>query len=186
MEICEAGSSSWRSAARPLFNENSYINCVCRSLIKHLQQMSVFKPAFHAVQFSTIVRTVFTFNDYIDDTAISKLEKERPIRGLTNTYRALDFVLKEHLNNTSNGATEEATKVLVLITDGDPSDTDRRYGAIEKYDSMNIIRFVIGVGRVDVTRLRIIASEPKDENTFYIENYDGLTGVLENLQNKIV
>ncbi|KAK7930755.1 hypothetical protein WMY93_007150 [Mugilogobius chulae] len=141
---------------------------------------------FAAVQFSTQVRTIFTFNDFINGTAISKLQKEEQLKGLTNTHMALDFVLKEHLNNTSNGATEEATKVLVLITDGDPSDTDRQYGVFEKYDSMNIIRFVIGVREVDVTRLRVIASEPKDENTFHIENYNGLTEVWENLQRKIL
>ncbi|KAK7930751.1 hypothetical protein WMY93_007146 [Mugilogobius chulae] len=87
------------------------------SIAKDLTQPQL---TFAAVQFSTELRTVFTFNDYTNDTASSKLEKEEQLKGLTNTHMALDFVLKNHLNNTSSGATDGATKVLVLITDGDP------------------------------------------------------------------
>ncbi|CAL9700891.1 unnamed protein product [Knipowitschia caucasica] len=141
---------------------------------------------FAAVQFATDYRTVFTFNDYTNGVANTLLRKETQIKGTTNTHKALDFVLKEHLKNTLNGASLEATKVLVLITDGNPSDSDKLYGAITNYDSMNIIRFVIGVkDEVDVEKLKVIASEPKAKNTFKIENYSGLTEVLENFQKKI-
>lgn len=34
-------------------------------------------------------------------------------------------------------------------------------------------------------RFKAMASEPKDKNAFKIENYDGLTGILENFQKKI-
>lgn len=34
-------------------------------------------------------------------------------------------------------------------------------------------------------KFRDIASEPKDKNAFKIENYNGLTGILENFQKKI-
>ncbi|KAJ0033418.1 hypothetical protein NQD34_000525 [Periophthalmus magnuspinnatus] len=161
------------------FEENKYF---IEDIMSNLKNTSI---KFAAVQFSTEVRTVFTFNDYTEGTASTKLKKEPQLRSLTNTHKALDFVLKEHLNNTSSGASLDATKVLVLITDGDPSDSDRAYGSIMKYDSMGIIRLVIGVKKVDVTKLKLIASEPKDNNTFHIENYNGLTGVLENFQKKI-
>lgn len=52
------------------------------------------------------------------------------------------------LENPGAGASPDATKVLVLITDGDPSDTDRN-GIIKKYGAKNIIRFVIGVSCQD-------------------------------------
>ncbi|XP_072318892.1 integrin alpha-M, partial [Eucyclogobius newberryi] len=139
---------------------------------------------FAAVQFSSRMRTVFTFNDYTNNVSSSMLKKEPQLKGLTNTHAALDFVLKHHLKNTSSGASDEATKVLVLITDGDPSDLDRT-GTLNRYDSMNIIRFIIGVKEVNITKLREIASDPKESNTFHIENYNGLTGVLENFQKKI-
>lgn len=37
----------------------------------------------------------------------------------------------------------------------------------------------------NIEKFRAIASEPKDQNAFKIEKYDGLTGILENFQNKI-
>lgn len=42
------------------------------------------------------------------------------------------------------GASPDATKVLVMITDGDPSDGDVS-GILKEYNDKNIIRFVIVV-----------------------------------------
>lgn len=139
---------------------------------------------FSAIQFSSEVRTVFTFNDYTNGDAYSMLAKEQQYSALTNTHKALAFVLKEHFENTAKGSSPEATKVLVLITDGDPSDSNR-YKIIEEYESKKIIRFVIGVKGVSLEKLKEIASKPKVNNTFHIENYNGLTGMLENFQRKI-
>lgn len=50
----------------------------------------------------------------------------------------------EIFDNKAAGASPDATKALILITDLDPSDTDRK-GIIKKYDEKNIIRLVIGV-----------------------------------------
>uniref|UniRef100_A0A3Q1BMF0 VWFA domain-containing protein n=1 Tax=Amphiprion ocellaris TaxID=80972 RepID=A0A3Q1BMF0_AMPOC len=138
---------------------------------------------FAAVQFSTNCTKVFDFNDYEAGSADDKLQKERHLKGLTNTYRALTFV-DELFENPKAGASPDAIKVMVLITDGDPSDFDRS-GIIRRYDKKNIIRFVIGVKEAKLDKFRAIASEPKDKNAFKIENYDGLTGVLENFQIKI-
>lgn len=55
------------------------------------------------------------------------------------------FFREEILENPNSGASQDATKVLVLITDGDPSDRDRK-NITDRYDQKNIIRFVIGVG----------------------------------------
>lgn len=52
---------------------------------------------------------------------------------------------KDIFENPSSGASPDATKVLILITDGDPSDTDRN-GITDQYNKKNVIRFVIGVG----------------------------------------
>uniref|UniRef100_A0A8D3E145 VWFA domain-containing protein n=1 Tax=Scophthalmus maximus TaxID=52904 RepID=A0A8D3E145_SCOMX len=139
-----------------------------------------------AVQFSTTHRRVFDFNDYQDGSALPKLRKEPHMGNLTNTHSALKFVLKHILENPTAGASPDATKVLVIITDGDPSDGNRD-GIIEQYDKKSIIRFVIGVSS-DVIRLKYmnnIASEPTDKYAFKIENYNGLTGILQEFQKKI-
>ncbi|XP_031723040.1 integrin alpha-L isoform X1 [Anarrhichthys ocellatus] len=138
---------------------------------------------FAAVQFSKTPRKVFDFNDYTAGTDRKQLMNELHMRSLTNTHGALRFVLDHILENPEAGASPDATKVLVLITDGDPSDSND--GIIKSYDDKNIIRFVIGVKNVEMKLFRAIASEPKHKNAFKIENYDGLKGVLENFQKKI-
>ncbi|KAM9363268.1 integrin alpha-L-like [Symphorus nematophorus] len=78
---------------------------------------------FAAVQFSTDSRKVFDFNDYQAGRALDKLMKEPHMMSLTNTHRALKFVLEEILENPDAGASPDAAKVVVIITDGDPRNT---------------------------------------------------------------
>ncbi|KAM4595822.1 integrin alpha-L-like [Fundulus diaphanus] len=170
------GSESMTGAE---FNENKiFIKNVMKSL-----KNSTFKCA--AVQFSTDCRKVFDFNDYVAGTAIKKLDEEQHMKALTNTHKALNFTLSEILENQAAGASKDATKAVVIITDGDPSDLDTRLKSVETYERKKIIRIVIGVKKVDLNNLRKLASEPKEKNVFKIENYDGLQGLLENLQKQI-
>ncbi|XP_076001835.1 integrin alpha-L [Genypterus blacodes] len=150
-------------------------------MMSHLKNTSI---KFAAAQFSTRPRKVFDFHDYVEGRALDKLEKEGHLKELTNTHRALRFVHQHMLNNVTEGASPDATKVVVIITDGDPTDTNSK-GIIQTCDNQGIIRFVIGVKVLDLKKLRLIASEPKDNNTFYIKDYNGLTGILENFQKKI-
>ncbi|KAF3851882.1 hypothetical protein F7725_005237 [Dissostichus mawsoni] len=148
-------------------------------IINSLKNSSI---KFAAVQFSSTNSKVFDFNDYQAGSYLEKLRKEPHMKELTNTHKALTYVLNDILKNLKAGASPDATKVVVLITDGNPSDRDR--GIIKRYDDQNIIRFVIGVKGADLDKFRAIASEPKDKNAFKIENYDGLKGVLENFQKR--
>ncbi|XP_078121540.1 integrin alpha-M [Sander vitreus] len=168
-----------RSMTEGEFNKNKdfivdIINSLNKSSIK-----------FAAVQFSTDYHKVFDFKEYQSGTYLKKLEAEPHMWSLTNTHKALKFVFEEIFENPEAGASADATKVLVLITDGDPSDSDY-YNIINKYDGNNIIRFVIGVGgKANLDKFRGIASEPIKKYAFQIENYDGLKGILENFQKKI-
>nr|XP_055053139.1 integrin alpha-M-like [Misgurnus anguillicaudatus] len=139
---------------------------------------------FAAVQFSKSFRTVFDFNDYQNNLAKEKLMKEPHMNGITNTYGAIQYTLDKLFNNLSSGVNPNATKALVIITDGDPSDVDYD-NVIKLCEKQNILRYIIGVGNVHLTRLILMASEPKDDNTFYIDNYNGLQGLVDDLQKKI-
>ncbi|XP_042075511.1 integrin alpha-L isoform X2 [Haplochromis burtoni] len=168
------GSASMTEAE---FNKN-------KDFIVHITDLMMLSVKFAAVQFSSTVHKVFDFNDYAAGRALDKLMKDKHLKSLTSTHRALEFVLDEIFDSPAAGASPDVTKVLILITDGDPSDTDRN-GIIKRYDDKNIIRLVIGVGDAKLDKFRAIASEPKHRNAFKIENYDGLTGVLENLPKNI-
>ncbi|KAB5523812.1 hypothetical protein PHYPO_G00156700 [Pangasianodon hypophthalmus] len=116
--------------------------------------------------------------------AKKKLDEEKHMKSLTNTHKAIDFTLKNLFNNVESGADPEATKALVIITDGSPSDINTN--EIQRCEKLNIARFIIGVGKIDnFEKLNKLASEPKESNIFRIENYDGLNGLLDKLQNKI-
>lgn len=54
------------------------------------------------------------------------------------------FFREELFDNPDSGASPDATKVLLLITDGNPSDSDR-LGIIKTYEIKHIIRFVVMV-----------------------------------------
>uniref|UniRef100_A0AAY5ESX0 VWFA domain-containing protein n=1 Tax=Electrophorus electricus TaxID=8005 RepID=A0AAY5ESX0_ELEEL len=144
---------------------------------------------FAAAQFSETTRTVFTFKDYMDGTAKKKLDDEKHMQDITNTYDAIGYVLQHLFNNVTSGVTPEATKALVIITDGSPSDEhsqkNNKQNVLEKCEEQSIQRYIIGVGQVKLNKLTALASEPKKENTFMIKNYSGLKGLLDNLQNKI-
>ncbi|XP_035992986.1 integrin alpha-L-like [Fundulus heteroclitus] len=161
------------------FNENKIF---IKTVMKSLKNTTV-KCA--SVQFSTDCRKVFDFNDYVAGTAIKKLDEEQHMKALTNTHKALKFTLSEILENQAAGASKDATKAVVIITDGDPSDLDTRLKSVETYERKKIIRIVIGVKNVALDNLKKLASEPKEKNVFQIENYWGLQGLLENLQKQI-
>ncbi|KAM4611701.1 integrin alpha-M isoform 2-T2 [Polymixia lowei] len=140
---------------------------------------------FAAIQFSSEPKRVFDFNDYQKGNANELLSKESHMSQLTNTYKALSYVMSDIFDNPGAGSSPDAIKVVVIITDGDPSDDDDYYNILEKYEKKDIIRFVIGVKNVALVRLYAIASEPKKENTFHIEDYNGLAGILKNFEKKI-
>ncbi|XP_056629473.1 integrin alpha-D [Triplophysa dalaica] len=153
-------------------------------IINIMTKLSNSSIKFAAVQFSKGFNTVFDFNDYQKGFAEKKLMNEPHMNSLTNTHGAINFTLDLLLNNVSSGANPNATKALVIITDGDPSDNDD-HGVIKKCDAQNILRYIIGVGEVSLTNLYSLASKPNISNTFRIDHYSGLQGLLDNLQNKI-
>ncbi|KAF4075583.1 hypothetical protein AMELA_G00235920 [Ameiurus melas] len=139
---------------------------------------------FAAAQFSKDVRTVFTFKDYVSGTAKKKLDAELHMKSLTNTYTAIRFTFKDLFNNEESGADPEAIKALVIITDGSPTDIEGN--EIQRCEELKIARFIIGVGNgVQLENLKKLASKPTENNTFMIQNYNGLNGLLDKLQNKI-
>ncbi|XP_041958956.1 integrin alpha-D [Alosa sapidissima] len=154
-----------------------------KTIMNKMQNTSI---QFAAVQFSLNFKTVFTFKDFQDKKALKKLDDEPHMKNLTNTHRALNFTLFNLFDKQESGRHPDAIKAVVIITDGNPSDTNKMGGYIlEKYEARHIIRFVIAVGKVDMKKLEKLASEPKSNNSFYIQDYAGLNGLLTNLQTKI-
>ncbi|KAL2087156.1 hypothetical protein ACEWY4_018215 [Coilia grayii] len=157
------------------------------SIMESMQNTSI---QFAAAQFSAQVRTVFTFKDFQEKRAIKKLKDEKHMKSLTNTHKAMRYALKYLFENSTSGRQPKAIKVVVIITDGNPTDnptTKTEEHIIDIYEKKHIKRFVIAVGNTDLNldRLRLFASDPKLNNSFHIKDYGGLTGLLGDLQTKI-
>ncbi|KAM7163340.1 integrin alpha-D-like [Macrochelys suwanniensis] len=112
------------------------------------------------------------------------------LTGWTYTATAIQKVVWE-LFTSLKGARDEATKILIVITDGEKTRDPLSYSeAIPEAERAGIIRYAIGVGDAfsSVTaqrELHVIASEPTDEHVFRVDNFDALQGIQSQLQEKI-
>ncbi|XP_031419744.1 integrin alpha-L-like isoform X1 [Clupea harengus] len=121
---------------------------VIKTIMKSMSNTSI---QFAAVQFSKVSRTVFTFKDYQDNKAFKKLDDEEHMKSLTHTHGAMHYALNNLFDESESGRHPDATKVVVIITDGNPSDPARvkvngtSKNIVEIYEDRHIMRFVIGV-----------------------------------------
>ncbi|XP_043835304.1 integrin alpha-L [Dromiciops gliroides] len=136
---------------------------------------------FAAVQFSSSSKTEFYFSDYIKtknpDTLLAKVVH---MQELTNTFGGINHVVKD-VFNVSRGARPEAVRVMIIITDGDATDS----GNIE--EAKHIIRYVIGIGGgiQAPKRLNDFASTPNEDFVKILDTYDKLKGLFDDLEKKI-
>ncbi|XP_029414937.1 integrin alpha-L isoform X2 [Nannospalax galili] len=149
-----------------------------------MKKLSNSSYQFAAVQFSTLHRTEFTFLDYIkrkDPDAL--LANVTHMGYLTNTFSAINYVAT-HVFKQELGARPDATKVLVIITDGEATDN----GNIDA--AQGIIRYIIGIGRHFATSqkqktLHVFASKPTEEFVKILDTFEKLKDLFTDLQKKI-
>lgn len=108
--------------------------------LKKEKHMMALTNTYGALQFilwvpSQLVRELFK----LDIVVKWKLHKAFCVTSVTDVGSRTNL-----FENKSAGATPNATQVLVLITDGDPSDPHKN-ASLKTYEEKNIIRFVIGV-----------------------------------------
>lgn len=70
------------------------------------------------------------------------------------------------------------SQVAIIVTDGRPQDNVKEVAQRARDAGLEI--FAIGVGRVDMTTLKQMASEPLDDHVDYVESYS----VIEKLTKK--
>uniref|UniRef100_A0A674IYZ9 VWFA domain-containing protein n=1 Tax=Terrapene triunguis TaxID=2587831 RepID=A0A674IYZ9_9SAUR len=146
---------------------------------------------FALMQYSNRFREHFDFFQYRrrsnpDDLVRAVVQ----LRGWTHTATAIQKVVRE-LFTSGRGARDEATKILIVITDGEKYKDPLSYSdAIPEAERAGIIRYAIGVGEdfssaAAQRELQEIASEPSDEHVFRVDNFDALQGIQSQLQEKI-
>ena len=116
---------------------------------------------FGLVAFSSDVKNQFHFNTYHSrHDVLFAIRNTSYIGTGTNTSKALNFVRTESLD-ASNGARTNATKIVVVITDGRSDSPDLTKAEAQALHRVAEV-FSIGVGpKVDTTELRDIASNSR-------------------------
>ncbi|CAM4581538.1 unnamed protein product [Caretta caretta] len=146
---------------------------------------------FALMQYSDKFQLHFDFMEYRRSHDPDHLVwRIKQLHGTTYTATAIRKVVRE-LFTSGKGARDEATKVLIVITDGNKYGDPLSYSdAIPEAERAGIIRYAIGVGeafsRATAQReLQEIASEPTKEHVFRVDNFDALQGIQNQLQEKI-
>ncbi|XP_029335625.1 integrin alpha-X isoform X2 [Mus caroli] len=159
-----------------------------KAVMSQLQRPST---RFSLMQFSHYFRVHFTFNDFISmSSPLSLLDSVRQLGGYTYTASAIKHVITE-LFTTQSGARQDATKVLIVITDGKKERDKLNYDSvIPMAEAAGIIRYAIGVGKAfynthSKQELKAIASMPSHEYVFSVENFDALKDIENQLKEKI-
>ncbi|KAI5131845.1 integrin alpha-L isoform X1 [Manis pentadactyla] len=149
-----------------------------------MRKLSNSSYQFAAVQFSTAYKTEFNFLDYVKmkDPDIL-LANVNHMLLLTNTFGAINYVATEVFRQ-DRGARPDATKVLIIITDGEATDS----GNIEV--AKDIIRYIIGIGKHFKTKenqetLHKFASKPTKEFVKILDTFEKLKDLFTELQKKI-
>uniref|UniRef100_A0A8C0IPE9 VWFA domain-containing protein n=1 Tax=Chelonoidis abingdonii TaxID=106734 RepID=A0A8C0IPE9_CHEAB len=123
---------------------------------------------------------------YPDDLVRSVVQ----LMGWTHTASAIRKVVRE-LFTSGRGIRDEATKVLIVITEGEKTGDTLSYSdAVPEAERAGIVRYAIGVGDAfsrDTAQqeLHEVASKPSDEHVFQVDNFDALLGIQSQLQEKI-
>uniref|UniRef100_A0ABM5EIL0 Integrin alpha-M-like n=1 Tax=Pogona vitticeps TaxID=103695 RepID=A0ABM5EIL0_9SAUR len=118
------------------------------------------------------------------------LRRVSQLYGATYTATYIQKVVREQFL-PEKGARQDASKVLIVITDGEKSGDPLEYNdVIPEAEQAGIIRFAIGVGQAfsqgrAKQELISIASTPATDHVFPVNNFNALKDIQKNLEDKI-
>ncbi|XP_073472988.1 integrin alpha-E [Aquarana catesbeiana] len=147
---------------------------------------------FAVVQYGDVIQTEFDIQDSRRDSSyiLHKAEAIKQVGNVTKTASALLHVL-DNIFNETHGSKESATKIILVLTDGDIfMDPVNLTTVINDQRIKNIERFIIGVGDVfnktgAYSELKMIASDEKD-HVIRVDDYSKLDGLLSALRQRII
>uniref|UniRef100_A0A671SDQ0 Integrin alpha-M-like n=1 Tax=Sinocyclocheilus anshuiensis TaxID=1608454 RepID=A0A671SDQ0_9TELE len=145
---------------------------------------------FAIAQFSTNCYIHYKFkqsfkNAKLWEDAVNKISQNK---GWTNTAKAIEQLVELFVSEA--GARPSASKILVVITDGESTDSFLAE-AVQQAQAKSITRYAIGVGNAfDIDKatreLAIIASLPTNKHVFKVTDFDALESIREQLKDNII
>ncbi|XP_077358054.1 integrin alpha-M-like isoform X2 [Festucalex cinctus] len=144
---------------------------------------------FSVVQFSNSPKIHNFFFNFNVNTWKNDISGIQQMRSTTNTARAIQSVV-DNVFVERTGSRPNVKKILIVITDGESTDSPNLPSAIAAAARKNIIRFAIGVGGAFNSgkakqELNLIASSPSSKYVFRVENFAALDAIRQTLQDSI-
>ena len=131
-----------------------------------------------AVTFSFFADLEFYLKSYLDKSSLlDAIAKIDYTSGTTNTAEALEFV-REYMFQPSNGARENVTKMVIVITDGKSNVKAETLAQAELLKQTGAEVFALGIGAtggIDEEEINTMATNK--ENVFLIDNFEVLKDV---------
>jgi uncharacterized protein YegL len=137
------------------------------------------------VDFHSYATTHFTLDQYPAEEDVVKAIGALPyVGGQTNTPEGLMYG-RELLTNSATGARDDVTKLMFVITDGEPSSqfVDQMEEEIRLTKAENIRIIAIGVtAQVKVETLESMASS--DSDVYIADSFDKMQSILDSVLNE--
>ncbi|XP_023579177.1 integrin alpha-E [Octodon degus] len=151
-----------------------------------------FECSFALVQYGAVIQTEFDLRDSQDvNASLARVQNIIQVGNVTKTASAMQHVL-DNIFTPSRGSRKKASKVMVVLTDGDIFEDPLDLTTVINSPKMQgVERFAIGVGNAFQSaktdrELKQIASSPSETHAFKVTNYAALNGLLSKLQQNII
>ncbi|KAK3106820.1 hypothetical protein FSP39_000499 [Pinctada imbricata] len=144
------------------------------------EKMDIGPKAFQVgtVKFNGRARTVFNLTEYHTKSKLQDALKDiRYYGGLTNIGKGIEEA--EEIFKQSGSTSRNATRVILLLTDGKSSNaTKTRLAAEKARKESNIVIFALGIGNVRESELDDAANKPSCMHKIIIDNFDEIDSIF--------
>ncbi|XP_039593369.1 collagen alpha-6(VI) chain-like [Polypterus senegalus] len=148
------------------------------SLVNH-SDIGRDKVQIGAMIYSAEPEKGFLLNEYLSKSSVTNaILSLRHLKDTTYTAKALNFS-KDFLEESFGGRRNQNVKqLLITITDGESHDKEKLEDTAKYIRDQGIDTYAVGIKEAKTEELKIIGG--KDENWFYVDNFDK----LQDLQQK--
>ncbi|KAM3614043.1 uncharacterized protein V6R79_009022 [Siganus canaliculatus] len=157
-------------------------------IINLLQFLEVGSDATRVglIQYGSVVQPEFSLQTYT-----TKAEVEQAVRDMehlatgTMTGLAIQYIMEKSftVEDGARPAHFHIPRIAMVVTDGRPQDTVEEVAAQARQSGIQI--FAIGVGRVDMSTLETIGSEPHSEHVHLVANFSQIESLISVFQSKL-
>ncbi|XP_077384015.1 matrilin-1-like [Festucalex cinctus] len=138
------------------------------------------------LQYGSVVQNEFSLNKYSNKTKVEQAVKNmQHLATGTMTGLAIQYTVETAFTE-AEGARQArlgVPRIAMIVTDGRPQDSVEEVAAQARRAGIQI--FVVGVGRVDMSTLKAMGSEPHTEHVYLVANFSQMETLLSVFQSKL-